>query len=38
LLNAETRVAMGAEPASGRLLARGYEAGQPATRTLDMTQ
>ena len=37
LLNAETRLAMVAEPASGRLLARGYEAEQPATRTLDMT-
>ncbi len=37
LLNAETRLAMMAEPASGRFLARGYEAGRPATRTLDMT-
>ncbi len=34
LLNDETRLAMMAEPATGRLLARGYEAGQPATRTL----
>ena len=37
MLNAETRLAVVAEPASGRLLARGYEVGQPATRTLDMT-
>jgi hypothetical protein len=36
MLNAETRLAVVAEPASGRLLARGYESGQPATRTLDL--
>ena len=34
LLNEETHLAMMAEPATGRLLARGYEAGRPATRTL----
>ena len=34
LLNPTTRLVMIAEPASGRLVARGYEAGGPATRTL----
>ncbi len=34
LLNDETHLAMMAEPATGRLVARGYEAGRPATRTL----
>ncbi len=34
LLNEETNLAMMAEPATGRLLARGYEGGRLATRTL----
>ena len=34
LLNPTTRLVMIAEPASGRLVARGYEAGGPATQTL----
>ena len=34
VLNATTRLAMVAEPASGRLTARGYEAHGPATATL----
>jgi hypothetical protein len=34
LLNEETHLAMMAEPATGRILARGYEAGRAATRTL----
>ncbi len=34
VLNRTTRVVMIAEPAGGRLLARGYEAHGPATRTL----
>lgn len=34
ILNRETRLAMMAEPATGRLLVRGYEAGVPATQLL----
>ena len=34
LLNQTTRLVMSAEPASGRLVARGYEADGPATRFL----
>jgi hypothetical protein len=36
LLNNETRLAMMAEPASGRLIVRGYEAGAPATQILTL--
>jgi hypothetical protein len=35
LLNRETKLAMVAEPATGRLLARGYEAERPATQIFD---
>lgn len=34
IVNSDTRLAMLAEPASGRLMARGYEAGEAATQTL----
>ncbi len=34
ILNRETRLAMMAEPVSGRIIARGYENGAPATRDL----
>jgi len=34
LLNKQTRLALMADPAKGRLLARGYEKERPATRTL----
>jgi hypothetical protein len=34
ILNKDTRLAMLAEPASGRLIARGYEACEPATQAL----
>lgn len=34
LLNTETRLAMMAEPANGRLVVRGYESGAPATQIL----
>lgn len=37
MLNRETKLAMVAEPRSGRLLARGYEGKAPATRILDLT-
>jgi hypothetical protein len=36
LLNRETRLAMMAEPASGRVVVRGYEAGAPATQLLTL--
>lgn len=34
ILNPDTRLAMMANPATGDIIARGYEAGVPATRTL----
>ena len=37
ILNDETRLAMVADPASGRLLAQGYESYGPATAILDRT-
>lgn len=36
LLNRETRLAVMADPANGRLLARGYEEERPATHTLKL--
>ena len=38
VLNRTTRLAMTAEPASGRLCARGYEADGPATAQLSLTE
>ncbi len=37
ILNAYTRLAMVADAKEGRLVAQGYEAGQPATEALDLT-
>ncbi len=37
ILNEGTRLAVVADPAAGRLLARGYEADGPATKTLELT-
>lgn len=37
ILNRETRLAIVAEPASGRLIARGYEDERPSTAVLDLT-
>lgn len=37
VLNARTRLAMVADAKSGRVLARGYEQGLPATETLDLS-
>jgi hypothetical protein len=36
ILNKETRLAFAADPAQGRLIARGYEANGPATRPLEL--
>lgn len=36
MLNPETRLALMADPASGRIVAQGYEADGPATRVLDL--
>lgn len=37
ILNSETRVAMMADPSTGRLAAQGFEGGQPATRVLRLS-
>ena len=37
ILNEESRLAIVADPASGRLMAQGYEADGPATAVLDLT-
>jgi hypothetical protein len=37
ILNKETRLALAADPAQGRLIAQGYEADGPATRPLELT-
>ena len=34
ILNSDTRLAMLADPSTGEIMARGYESGKPATRTL----
>jgi hypothetical protein len=36
ILNDQTRLALAADPAQGRLIARGYEANGPATRPLEL--
>jgi hypothetical protein len=36
ILNHETRLALAADAAQGRLIAQGYEANGPATRPLDL--
>lgn len=36
ILNKETRLALAADPAQGRLIAQGYEANGPATRPLEL--
>jgi len=36
ILNKETRLALAADPAQGRLIAQGYEANGPATRSLEL--
>ena len=37
ILNSETRLALAADPAQGRLIAQGYEADGPATRPLELS-
>jgi hypothetical protein len=37
ILNKETRLALAADPAQGRLIAQGYEADGPATRPLELS-
>ena len=37
ILNDRTRLAMVADAREGRLVARGYESGQPATEALEIT-
>ena len=37
ILNKETRLALAADPAQGRLIAQGYEANGPATHPLELS-